>query len=94
MQQIHPASAERMSAKINRETADQLAPELCAMPRLLTQRDLAEYLHKSTAWCERARWAGEGPRFIKLGRHVRYRADDVLAWIEQCSRTSTSEGAE
>lgn len=63
-----------------------------ALPKLMNQRDLAAYLGKSTAWCERARWAGEGPRFIKLGRHVRYRADDVLAWIEDNVRTSTSEG--
>jgi len=65
-----------------------------SLPRLMNQRDLAAYLGKSTAWCERARWAGEGPRFVKLGRHVRYRADDVLAWIEANARTSTSgEGA-
>lgn len=61
------------------------------LPRLMDQRDLANYLGKSTAWCERARWAGEGPRFIKLGRHVRYRADDVLAWIDANTRTSTTE---
>jgi predicted DNA-binding transcriptional regulator AlpA len=59
----------------------------------MNQRDLAQYIGKSTAWCERARWAGEGPRFIKLGRHVRYRADDVMAWFEANTRTSTSEGA-
>ena len=65
-----------------------------SLPKLMNQRDLAAYLGKSTAWCERARWAGEGPKFIKLGRHVRYRADDVLAWIEENVRTSTSgEGA-
>ncbi|WP_217987669.1 helix-turn-helix transcriptional regulator [Halomonas salipaludis] len=63
------------------------------LPKLMNQRDLADYLGKSTAWCERARWAGEGPRYIKLGRHVRYRADDVLAWIEECARTSTTGGA-
>jgi predicted DNA-binding transcriptional regulator AlpA len=53
-----------------------------ALPILLDQKQLAQYLGKSTAWCERARWAGEGPKFIKLGRHVRYLADDVAAWIE------------
>lgn len=63
------------------------------MPRLLDQRDLAAYLKKSTAWCERARWSGEGPKFIKLGRNVRYKADDVLAWIDENSHSSTSEGA-
>ena len=53
------------------------------LPRLLTQQELAEYLGKSTAWCERARWSGNGPRYVKLGRHVRYRETDVTAWIEE-----------
>ena len=66
---------------------------LVNMPRLWDQKTLAAYLGKSTAWCERARWAGEGPRFVKLGRHVRYRADDVLAWIEDCARTCSGEAA-
>lgn len=71
-----------------------LPPEAAVtLPRLMNQRDLATYLGKSTAWCERARWAGEGPKFIRLGRHVRYRADDVLKWIEECARTSTGGGA-
>lgn len=69
-------------------------PQGVTLPRLMNQQQLAEYIGKSTAWCERARWAGEGPRFIKLGRHVRYRADDVLAWIEESARTSTSEHRE
>lgn len=63
-----------------------------SMPALWDQRQLAHYIGKSTAWCERARWAGEGPRYIKLGRHVRYRADDVFAWIEENARESTTEG--
>jgi predicted DNA-binding transcriptional regulator AlpA len=61
------------------------------LPLLLTQKDLAKYLCKSEAWCERARWAGDGPKFIKLGRHVRYKTEDVAAWIESRSEcTSTS----
>jgi len=69
------------------QTIHALPPESSVtMPRLWDQKTLAAYLGKSTAWCERARWAGEGPRFIKLGRHVRYRADDVLAWIEENAR--------
>lgn len=61
------------------------------MPKLWDQKTLAFYIGKSTAWCERARWAGEGPRFIKLGRHVRYRAEDVLAWIEDNVRSCSNE---
>lgn len=52
------------------------------IPTLWDQKQLAGYLGKSTAWCERARWAGEGPAYIKLGRHVRYKVSDVLKWIE------------
>lgn len=78
------------------QTNTDFHPEVSTiMPKLWDQKALASYLGKSTAWCERARWAGEGPRFIKLGRHVRYRAEDVLAWIEENARTSTTEeGAE
>lgn len=64
------------------------------LPRLLTQNELAEYLQKSTAWCERARWAGEGPRHLKLGRHVRYKLEDVLEWIDSNAKTSTSDNGE
>lgn len=62
------------------------------LPRLLNQRELAAYIGKSAAWCERARWAGEGPKFVKLGRHVRYRSEDVEAWISAHICQSTSEG--
>jgi predicted DNA-binding transcriptional regulator AlpA len=72
-----------------------ISPEHTAqLPILLTQIDLAEYLSKSTAWCERARWSGTGPKYIKLGRHVRYKAADVLEWIEENSKSSTSDGGQ
>jgi predicted DNA-binding transcriptional regulator AlpA len=61
------------------------------MPRLWDQKQLAAYLGKSTAWCERSRWEGEGPKFFKLGRHVRYKTEDVLDWIEEKARTCTRE---
>lgn len=66
---------------------------LVSLPRLMSQKDLAAYLGKSIAWCERARWTGDGPVFVKLGRNVRYRAADVLAWIDASARSSTTEGA-
>ena len=28
------------------------------------------------------RYLGRGPVFVRLGRHVRYRADDLASWIE------------
>ncbi|ADH85953.1 helix-turn-helix transcriptional regulator [Desulfurivibrio alkaliphilus] len=54
------------------------------LPQLWDQKQLCAYVKKSEAWAERARWAGEGPKYIKLGRHVRYRVSDVLEWLNQC----------
>jgi predicted DNA-binding transcriptional regulator AlpA len=59
---------------------------------LMDQRELCSYIGKSTAWAERARWTGEGPKFIKIGRHVRYRAIDIAEWIESNAHQSTTDG--
>ena len=75
------------------QTTEQPHGSTVVMPRLWDQKQLAAYLGKSEAWAERARWAGAGPAFIKLGRHVRYKAEDVLEWIEENARTCTREGA-
>ena len=34
---------------------------------------------------------GVGPRYIKVGRFVRYRQSDLDAWLESRTRTSTSQ---
>lgn len=48
----------------------------------------------SAAFFERARWEGFGPKYIKLGRAVRYKKADVLAWIEKRPVvSSTTEAA-
>jgi hypothetical protein len=58
---------------------------------LLNQSELAHYLRRSEAWCERARWQGNGPRFIKVGRKPFYRLSDVESWLEAQTRVSTSD---
>jgi predicted DNA-binding transcriptional regulator AlpA len=50
---------------------------------LFTQNIVAAVVGMSAAYFERARWAGGGPPFLKVGRLVRYRKADVLAWINQ-----------
>ena len=37
------------------------------------------------------RLKGDGPRFLKLGRNVRYRRGDIEAWLQAHSVASTSE---
>lgn len=50
---------------------------------LFPQFTLTAITGLSGAYFERARWAGFGPKFIKLGRLVRYRKSHVLAWLNQ-----------
>jgi len=58
---------------------------------LLTTREAARLLKVSTKTLERMRVEGTGPAFYKAGRAVRYRMQDLLAWLESHRFTSTSE---
>jgi predicted DNA-binding transcriptional regulator AlpA len=58
---------------------------------LLTGREAAALLRLSERTIERHRGAGTGPRYIALGRAIRYRRRDLLDWIERSARRSTSE---
>lgn len=52
------------------------------LPELATRAQVAAYTQIAVPTL--ARWAGEGtgPRMVKLGASVRYRRDDVLAWLK------------
>lgn len=52
------------------------------LPLFLTQREVAELLRLPARTLEDWRQTRQGPPYFKLGRHVRYRRDEVLAWVE------------
>ncbi len=43
--------------------------------------DVADYLQTSTHQLARLRFEGQGPPYVKLGRSVRYRWEDVHLWV-------------
>lgn len=53
------------------------------VPVLWDQQDTANYLGVSVKKLERDRWAGEGIPYVKVGRAVRYRAADVVAFLDR-----------
>ena len=59
--------------------------------RLLTARDAADLLRLSQSWLAKARMAGDGPPYVKLGRSVRYREGALVQWLKSRARLSTSE---
>jgi len=56
---------------------------------LLTEHDVARITGLSVASVRRWRLLKQGPRYLKISSAVRYRAEDLKAWIE--SRPSGGE---
>lgn len=50
--------------------------------RLYSPEELAFYLGVPVATVYRWNYVKTGPRFSRVGRHIRYRASDVDAWLE------------
>lgn len=49
----------------------------------LSPAGLAEYLGIPIATVYRWNYTGAGPRFVRIGKHVRYEPDAVADWLEQ-----------
>jgi predicted DNA-binding transcriptional regulator AlpA len=52
------------------------------LPTLLNELDVARVTGLSVASVRRWRLFRQGPKYIKIGASVRYRAEDVRAWLE------------
>lgn len=57
---------------------------------LAAPEQVAEHLGVPVSTLYQWRHRGVGPRGIKVGRHVRYRWEDVEAWLEQKAREGGS----
>ncbi len=60
-------------------------------PRFLRTKEAAEFLSLSARTLEKHRTYGTGPAYRKLGGRVVYAIDDLQAWTERGSVTSTSD---
>jgi excisionase family DNA binding protein len=50
---------------------------------LITTKQLAGFLRVSVSTVYAWRQRGTGPPGYRVGRHTRYRVDEVLAWLER-----------
>jgi len=57
---------------------------------LLTEAAAADFLGVSIRTMQAWRVRGGGPRYVKMGKPVRYRPVDLDAWIDTNLTTSTS----
>ena len=52
------------------------------MPKLWTVQDVAEYLGVPVATLYTWRTHGRGPTARKVGKYLRYKPEDVEAWLD------------
>lgn len=62
--------------------------------KLRTPAWAAAYLGLTENWLARLRMSGGGARYVKQGRRVMYRRDDLDAWVAQRVISSTSQQTE
>jgi predicted DNA-binding transcriptional regulator AlpA len=58
---------------------------------LLYPKEAAKILSVSLSWLAKSRLAGGGPRFVKIGRAVRYPESSLREYIKSRMKGSTSE---
>lgn len=54
---------------------------------LLNEKEAARFLSMSYRTLQSWRSAGEGPPYLKLGRSIRYRRGDLIAWVDASRHT-------
>jgi excisionase family DNA binding protein len=60
------------------------------LPELLSVVELAEYLDRPVSTIRYWRGKGEGPPALKIGKELRFRASDVVRWLEEREGVSSS----
>ena len=80
-----------MTSKIVKAAVNNPQFSTASTSPLIDTDDLAKYLGNEVNTCEGWRLKGIGPRYIKVGRLVRYRIEDIDLWLQSQTRNSTSE---
>ncbi|SON63399.1 hypothetical protein MSIMFI_04929 [Mycobacterium simulans] len=62
------------------------------LDELLTPQQVADYRGTTVAVLAQERHKGTGPRFIRDGRRIRYRASDIRAYLD--ANTQTPDAAD
>ena len=60
---------------------------------LLTPAEVSRYLGVPAGTLANWRYQERGPAFLRVGRHVRYRSEDIDSWVQsQLADASTCRG--
>ncbi len=91
---VHGARAPPHKHHIDKRASAIAATTTAADDELLTTPQCAAWLGVSAPWLEIGRHNGYGPPFLRLaGRLIRYRRDQVRAWLDARTHACTKEYA-
>jgi excisionase family DNA binding protein len=79
----------RISGQNTNRKGHDMTPK--SRPENMTTTEAADHLNVKPSTLEQWRWQGKGPRFVKMGRCVRYRRADLDAFAESLVFGSTTE---
>ena len=63
-------------------------------PTLLTPEEVAQYLRISQKTLANWRCAERGPRYLRIGRDIRYPENALLDWLEHGATTTPPGGSD
>jgi excisionase family DNA binding protein len=52
-------------------------------PRMMSRDEVAAFLQVPKRTIDEWSYRGTGPRFYRVGKHARYRREDVQSWLDQ-----------
>lgn len=87
MSSVHPAPDGR-SPHAATDHGVSKREEWTGLDVLLSVEEVTTYLGVPTGTLANWRYQGRGPAFVRVGRLIRYRAEDVATWIESSVRYS------
>ena len=85
------SNAPRTSRALHETTEPLRCPNTGLPPRYLRTPEAARFLSLSGRTLEKHRTYGTGPAYRKLGGRVVYALEDLKAWADRGSKTSTSD---
>ena len=79
------------SGDVTRSTTAILVTNIINPEKLYPPKIAAELMDMSVSWLAKARLRGDGPRYVKFGRSVKYQGLDLIEYRKSKKRHSTSE---
>ena len=59
---------------------------------LITEEEAASVLGLKKSTLQQCRWLKQPPAYVKMGRFIRYRMADIVAYLDSCVVNPKAEG--